>query len=311
MTKPDLTIVMYHYIREIKASAYPRIKGLEVNDFRRQLDYLSKTFTIITAEQLLAVACGEEENLPLGACLLTFDDGYKDHIQYVLPELKKRNLQGSFFPPARPILNGELLDVNAIHYILACVNEIKVLIDDLFALCVSNGITHEELATLWSKLAKPSRWDEPEIIFVKRMLQKELPEEIRHKITNNLFEKHMQISYEEFSRELYMSKNDIKVLISEGMYIGSHTYDHPWLNTLEKSAQENQIDRSIDFLRDVGAPVDNWIMCYPYGAYNDDTLSILRKRNCSIGLTTKVGSVSFSSDNLLELKRYDTNDFPQ
>ena len=37
-------------------------------------------------------------NIPENSCLLTFDDGYKDHIDYVLPELMKRKLQGSFFP---------------------------------------------------------------------------------------------------------------------------------------------------------------------------------------------------------------------
>ena len=102
MTK--LKIVMYHYVREIEGSAYPNIKGLEIAGFRRQLDYLSKNYSMITAEQLLSFAIGEEKKLPLNACLLTFDDGFKDHIQYVLPELKLRNLQVSFFPPARPVI---------------------------------------------------------------------------------------------------------------------------------------------------------------------------------------------------------------
>ena len=40
----DLTIVMYHYVREIKGSDYPNIKGLEIDGFKRQLDYFSKNF---------------------------------------------------------------------------------------------------------------------------------------------------------------------------------------------------------------------------------------------------------------------------
>ena len=35
-----LTIVMYHYVREIKNSKFPDIKGLEIENFRRQLNYL-------------------------------------------------------------------------------------------------------------------------------------------------------------------------------------------------------------------------------------------------------------------------------
>ena len=52
-------------------------------------------------------------------------------------------------------------------------------------------------------------------------------------------------------------------------------------------------------------------MCYPYGAYNDDTLSILRKKKCVIGLTSKVGHGLLKRHKLLELSRFDTNDFPQ
>ena len=61
----------------------------------------------------------------------------------------------------------------------------------------------------------------------------------------------------------------------------------------------------------IGAPTENWMMCYPYGAYNDDTLSILRAKKCSAALTTKIGIAQLDADKLLELSRFDTNDFPQ
>ena len=307
----SLNIVMYHYVREIEGSAYPNIKGLDIAGFKRQLDYFSINFSMITAEQLLSFAIGEEKKLPLNACLLTFDDGFKDHIQYVLPELKLRNLQGSFFPPARPIIKKEILDVHAIHFILASANDSKALVKDLHTECLANGITQKKFTSLWTELAKPNRFDSPEVIFVKRMLQRNLPESIRNKITNNLFEKYVGKTESEFCNELYMSKKDIETMVCEGMYIGSHTYNHYFLNSVDKLAQENEIDKSIDFLGSVGAPIENWIMCYPYGAYNADTLSILKRKNCSVGLTTNVGAVSLYSDNLLELNRFDTNNFPQ
>ena len=40
----NINIVMYHYVREIKSSNYPKIKGLEISGFRRQLDYLTNNF---------------------------------------------------------------------------------------------------------------------------------------------------------------------------------------------------------------------------------------------------------------------------
>ena len=37
-TMNNLTIVMYHYVRDLKNSRYPDIKGLDVSLFKEQID---------------------------------------------------------------------------------------------------------------------------------------------------------------------------------------------------------------------------------------------------------------------------------
>ena len=125
-----LTIVMYHYVRPIKKSSYPLIKGLEMDAFRMQLSYLEKNYKIITMESLIRLA-KKNISLPDNSCLLTFDDGYKDHYVHVFPELKKRNLQGSFFPTAKAVVEGTVLDVNKIHFIIAKQPNIDLITDDI------------------------------------------------------------------------------------------------------------------------------------------------------------------------------------
>jgi len=115
----DLTIVMYHYVRPIKKSKFSNIKGLELDGFERQLDHLSKNYSIVSTEQVIN-AVKYSKPLPNNACWLTFDDGYKDHFKYVLPELLIRNLHGAFFPPRVAIEEDQVLDVNLIHHILSC-----------------------------------------------------------------------------------------------------------------------------------------------------------------------------------------------
>ena len=151
----DLTIVMYHYVRNIKNSQYKNIKGLETDGFKRQLDYLSDNFNIIKAEMLIDFVKNDIQ-LPKNSCLLTFDDGYKDHLTFVLPELLKRKLQGSFFPPVKPVLEREILDVNRIHFILACTNDFSKLVYDVDNLCIDHGITPVDLVAFKSKYAIPS-----------------------------------------------------------------------------------------------------------------------------------------------------------
>jgi len=313
MTK--LTIIMYHYVRPIKNSAYPKIKGLEIDSFRRQLDYFSKKYNFITAEQLVAHSLFKK-NLPKHSCYLTFDDGLKDHVKYVMPELLNRKIQGSFFPPAIAIENQELLDVHAIQFILASSKNINNLFIDLNNICLDIGLAKLDLDSFYRTYAKAYKYgngsyDNAKTLYVKRMLQFVLPQKVRSRIVSHLFKKYIKKNKQQFANELYMSISDIKNLIKNGMYVGSHGYRHIWLAQEKKSVQIEDIKLSLDFLKKVGAKTENWIMCYPYGSYNDDTLSILKKKKCSVGLTTTVGISNLNKSKILELNRYDTNHFPQ
>ena len=51
-------------------------------------------------------------------------------------------------------------------------------------------------------------------------------------------------------------------------------------------------------------------MCYPYGAYDNQTVKILKKNNCIFGLTIKSGLNIFKKKKTFyNLKRFDTNEF--
>ena len=143
------------------------------------------------------------------------------------------------------------------------------------------------------------------------MLQHVLPEQLRSSIAENMFKEFVGLSAAEFSKELYMSVDEVKGLVNSGMYVGSHGSRHYWLNKISPEEQEKDIKQSLNFLEDVGAPTNDWVMCYPYGAYNDATLSLLKKYDASVGLTTEVRVANLKADNPFELPRLDTNDFPQ
>ena len=306
----DLTIVMYHYIRPIIGSEFPGIKGLEIEGFKRQLDFLENNYSIVSSKQVIDKIIKNKE-LPSKACWLTFDDGYKDHYQYVLPELISRNLSGAFFPPRVAIKENKVLDVNSIHHILSCSDDINKLVADLNDLCLQLGMTNEQIHTYYKDYGVANRFDNADTIFIKRMLQHVLPEQIRNEITSILFEKIVGISEAKFSSRLYMNIDEVRKLVSSGMYVGSHGSMHYWLDRISSQKQKVDISSSLEFLEEVGAPTSNWIMCYPYGAYNDTTLSLLKKMGASIGITTDFRKANLEIDDPLTLPRFDTNDFPQ
>ena len=305
-----LTIVMYHYVRPILNSAFPKIKGLEFEAFKRQLDYLQDNYSIITSEEVInAVLRGVK--LPENACWLTFDDGYKDHFQYVLPELISRNLSAAFFPPKIAVMHSGMLDVNSIHFILSSCNSIVELEENLDTLCIEHGIAKSQIKIFKKQHRINNRFDDAGTIYIKRMLQHLLPEKIRNSIVTNLFAKYVGVSQSEFATNLYMNQEEVKELIQKGMYVGSHGSMHYWLNQMSKKDQYKDISESLQFLEEVGARTSDWIMCYPYGAYNNDTLSLMKEFGAVVGVTTEFRKANLSLDHSLLLPRLDTNDFPQ
>jgi peptidoglycan/xylan/chitin deacetylase (PgdA/CDA1 family) len=311
--KGNLTVVMYHYVREIVNSQFPNIKGLELQAFIEQIKYFNKHYNFVTIEQVID-SINNNSPLPPKSILLTFDDGYKDHYSNVLPVLIEHKIKGCFYVPAIPIIEKKILDVNKIHFILAQVGEnINSLVSDLReALFINkNEYNLQDFEFYYKKLAMANRFDAPEVIFVKRLLQVELTETLRAKITDALFNKYIHIEEEEFAENLYLSKKEISEMLNEGMHIGCHGYNHYWWNKLKENELENEIDKSIEFLRDLGVNTENWTAAYPYGSYSLGVERMLKEKKCKLAFTTEVGIATCSGMQRLLMERLDTNDLPR
>lgn len=311
-SKMPLTIVMYHYVRDLQRSRYPAIRGRTIDAFRGQLDHFSRHYEVITVEQVGAAVRGET-SLPDNACWLTFDDGYIDHFLSVFPLLEDRGWQGSFFAPAKPILEGRVLDVNKIHFILASEPDSMNVVEHM-----RREVEHarEDGASLrsWEDYLAEYRTqchlDSPDVLFVKLMLQKGLPEEVRGRICDSLFSRFVSADESSFAGELYLSVDQARTMVRAGMAFGSHGYSHRWLASLDSDGQELEIRRSIDFLYRLGMPRERWAICYPYGSYDETTLEIVRRLGAELGVTTREAITDLSRDGALELPRVDTISLP-
>lgn len=309
-TTPTLTIVMYHYVRDLPRTRFPRIKGLLTENFEGQLDYISRHYSVCKLAEVIAASRGEHK-LPPNACVLTFDDGLADHYRTVVPRLLDRGFTGAFFPPARPLEDHCVLDVHKIQFILAAAEnhdelggELLSEIDDFRGRFAIPPETE-----LRKQFAVASRFDPPETGFVKKMLQWVLPESVRSAVTGKLFQKYVSHDEPAFAQELYMDVSQLREMASAGMEIGGHGYNHLWLGKLSGEDQAEEMRRTVGFLNTVfGRPPADWVMCYPFGSYNRETLELVSRMGCAAGLTTRVGLASVSQP--LELDRLDTNDLP-
>jgi peptidoglycan/xylan/chitin deacetylase (PgdA/CDA1 family) len=274
---------------------------------------MKRFYTFVTIQDCIsAIYAGNI--LPDNAALLTFDDGYSDHYKNVFPILDAAGIQGCFFPPACAVMHDRVLDVNKIHFILAnckSLERLKFDIFDLLDLLRSDGHEIIENKELYQNLAFSNEFDQPDVIFIKRLLQLKLPKTLREYILDELFKKHVTNNETAFARELYLSNDQIRTMSRHGMAFGSHGFEHTWMNSLSKIQQELEISSSLDFLQSCGVSIENWAMCYPYGAHNKSLRDVCSKMGCSIGLTTSFNLAKMNKKNALLLPRLDTNHLPR
>lgn len=309
-----LEIIMYHYVRSKSYSRYKKLNYLDFTSFKKQLNYLQENYNVLDPSILI----NKKPYIPEKSCILTFDDGYKDHIDFVYPELKKRKLKGVFFPTGLTTMENKILDTNLIQHILSVHNNKYLLIKEVEALCINNGLSKKRFYQKYLKYSinpkkkstKPTnRYDNQNTIFLKRLLQFGLKEDLRNKIVKILFKKYIGVPVSEFSKNFYMNKGDINKLLDNEMLIGSHTFNHVWLGYLSKKDQEKEIKKSLEFLNYFKISTNNWIMCYPFGSYNSNTIKVLKKNRCSCAMTTKSKIANLNTSKLYELPRKDTNDY--
>ena len=319
--KSEVTVVMYHYIRDLKNSRYPNIKGLDIEKFKKQIKFFKENYNFVRIEDLIEYYKNpKEKELPNKAILLTFDDGYKDHYTYVLPILLENNIQGSFYIPTKCFQDKKVLDVNKIHFILeSCIGEEEKILKEIEEYLEKNKDSRILLSydDYFKEYAIDSRFDKKEVIFIKRMLQVVLPEDYRKKLVDILFKKYVCtigdkiISERAFWEELYLTPEQIRMMEKLGMHIGFHSHDHVWLSSLSKEEQEFQIKSSINYFKEIGIKTEKMTLSYPYGGYNEESVELIKKYEIPLAFTTKVAIADLNKDENYALPRLDTNDFYQ
>lgn len=306
-----LTIVAYHYVRNLGASRFPKLAARDQAAFERQLDYLARHYQIIGLDDLRA--CLDDGNaLPENACMLTFDDGYRDHVDVAMPALARRGWTGVFFPSANAVVQRHLLDVNAIQFVIAAIDDRATLAAELCDMieAVRDDATPslDKLRTDWFA---PGRWDDAPTRFIKGVLQQGLPSAQRQYLIAQLFHRHVSEDSVAFADDLYLDQDGLDRLLDAGMCLGSHGACHHRMTCLEDDALEADLITSLAMLEQTGVDIANgWALCYPHGAQDDRVTAMARSLGCRIGVTVEPRLADVSQENPLTLPRLDTNNLP-
>ena len=295
---------MYHYVRP-KNKNFP---ALDIDDFKKQINLFKKKGRIIDNLEFNYIIKNNKFNKEPNF-LLTFDDGYKDHYEYVFPYLKKKKITGNFYVPTCIWKNKKSLDINKIHMILNKVNDHTKLLNYIYSLLGKDLESKFRSNFFLNKIVK-NRYDKFETILIKRFLQYLLPCKTRYKILNALFNKIVNISEKEFIKNTYLTINQAKEMSKNNMHFGSHGESHVNFRLLSLNQQLLEITNSIKFMKKNGIVKNNLSLCYPWGEFNHNSKKLFNKILLDYGLTVLPGSINQNSKfSKYFLPRYDANDF--
>lgn len=278
----QLTVMMYHYVRDPgdESEAGSGIPGMSVKAFELQLDELAKQHTLVTWSDV-RMALQQDKPLPGSACLLTFDDGVRDHYINVFRILRGRGLSGLFF-----IIDGNdrsgLVLAHKIHFLLAKVGMAR-LRDTIWEKLDSPQRERFTQAENKYRLKYPPISQDGQINLLKAVLQRDLSPEV-DTLLSDLFETHVG-SEHETAQNYYLNSEQIREMAAGGMHFGGHSRNHPWFDWINSEARTSEIKASAEWLQHFEPKP--WAFAYPYGGLAEDAPHLLKAHGFLAAFTTQ------------------------
>ena len=264
----------------------PRVQPLHttLEQFRREIDLIRRTFKVISADQL-AAGLAQPERLGADQVLLTFDDGFANNLEHAAPLLKSWGLPFLVFVSTRHMdevsrwptyyvraaawhspESSLRLDSIAQEYTLATDHDRKQAVKKLTSFAKNAALDQVELMVADLKAAlPPERWQELD---------------------------------SRFSSDRPMNWDQVRELSRLGATIGSHTHDHMLLHGGQAPDEvERQLKLSQERIeREVG-PCRYF--SYPNGRAEDISplaRELCQKAGYELAFSTMPGEVTRDSD---------------
>jgi peptidoglycan/xylan/chitin deacetylase (PgdA/CDA1 family) len=249
-------ILLYHLVfpDATPKDAWNAGNIIRLSAFKRQLRWLKQRFKILPLDAYMAAFHQNPGDLK-GKFSLTFDDGYQQVYDLVVPFLIEESIPATFFATTSHLEDGELL---WFVYFNALCSERCYQVIDIQGKTVP--LTDKKSSLIaWQKLIDLARESGQPIDFARGYAQKyPLPPDITQK-------------YAGFTADQIRQIGEIVLLD-----VGGHTHQHPYLDQIPKEEQIREIQHNKQVLeRLTYQPVRHF--AYTGGLYNGNTIDTVRK----------------------------------
>ncbi len=245
----DVPVLCYHRVLPADysdcVSAFQRRRGtvVELAVFKQQLQDLERHFTPVSLVEYLAWLDGRTR-LSANACLVTFDDGYRDFMEFALPALVEKGVPSVLFPTKCAATGAGLLPVDSLYSALAVAEE--------------KGRITADACTDWSSGGR------------KRAFVHATTEEQRRLLAAaNLPPPDVQ------QQDLYLSEEDLIGLPTDLIGLGGHGVNHELLGGRDLSFLRRELRRTRFWLEHLNRRrrANDLVLAYPNGTHDSLTVA--------------------------------------
>ena len=231
-----------------------------------------------------ALAAGEA--LPPGR-VLTFDDGYREHLDVVAPMLAERGAAATFYVATGLHGEGEAVAVvDAWYWLLDHAVRPEVLVP-----LPKGGVYRGRVDTLEGKAEWVGGVPKQALLAENTAGQQRMIEALADAVECAL--------PDDLAARLYLRPTEWAALVESGMRVGAHSVTHPRLTQLADDDLDREVRQSILDVEAVCSPV---AFAYPDGAFDARVVAAVARSGAASAVTCRPGPVK-PGGSRLELRR--------
>lgn len=279
---PVCQILLYHKVNDDRD---PYFHSLPVSEFRAQMEYVAKNFSLVTLDD---IAAGKtSRNGGKFSVAVTFDDGYRDNFTHAFPVLKELGIPATIYLATGYIGTGKVpwYDQVCLAFKLTGRSELRL----------EGGAPCGSLATDAGRLA-----------LLDRVLEwlRDMDDDLRPARMKTLFH---SLGVPEFLTlpNYMLNWDEVRQMKAHNISFGAHTVNHPVLSQLSLSRLRQEIAESKKTIeQNLKAEVRHF--AYPFGRpqhFNQDVKQVVEQCGMATAVTTVYGYNS-PGDDLFTLKRF-------
>jgi len=266
---------LFHRVSDEADSMWP---PMTPSLFSAIVSFLDKKYQVVALEDFLDQPA-DYKNAKKNLATISFDDGYKDNIEYAAPILKKNNCPASFY------IVTDCIDRNIPTW--------TYLIDNAFQ---QTNKTRLELPFEFvpAHFKTVPLVDNPQVKKIKPWM-KSLSNAERLRITESILEQCNDVA---LPSGKMMNWDDINQMAGDGFIIGSHSRTHPMLASLKDETEiKEELKISAARIREKTGIVAKTIS-YPIGSFDERVTRLAKEQGYQYGLAVEQKFFKFPSDNM-------------